>query len=396
MSLTGEPASSTRERNYWIDNLRATITMLVIAHHAAMAYANFAYFDRNRYISSTSPVVDSSRWAGMDTFINFNDIFFMPLMFLISGLFLFSGLKKKGMRHFLADRFLRLGIPFAVSVTLIIPIAYIPSFFLAYHYFNLNAFIVDYLGNERWPVGPPWFIWLLLAFYCLAALVPLKIYEKASANLAAGPKKTFSLIFIWFVIIAVSLVPLSLWIGRYTWTGIGPFDFQLNRVAFYFVFFLTGATLGTFRWEIQLFTAERLLHKSWLFWTALSLLGFGLVELMTYKGFSAMAGFGVKPLFTNIIFEMVFIASCIFTTLAFLNVFKVFFNQTNRFWKSLSANAYGIFLIHYVFVSWLQFGLLDATIPVFIKALFVFLIASVASWFLVHLARKIKSVAAII
>ncbi|GAB3557966.1 acyltransferase family protein [Spirosoma fluminis] len=100
------------DRVVWLDYLRSFVTVLVVAHHAALAYPTFAYFDPTHYISSTAPIVDTHRWLVIDTFIGFNDVFFMPLMFFISGLFVDRGIKKKGTKAYLADRFVRLGIPF--------------------------------------------------------------------------------------------------------------------------------------------------------------------------------------------------------------------------------------------------------------------------------------------
>ena len=47
---------------------------------------------------------------------------------------------------------------------------------------------------------------------------------------------------------------------------------------------------------------------------------------------------------------------------------------------SLSANAYGIYLIHYLFVIWLQYALLGISMPAFAKAATVFIAALVMSW----------------
>src|ERR1700748_3830302 len=104
--------TSSGSRTAWVDLLRSFITILVIAHHAALAYTSFSSFNAGAYILSTHPVVDSRRWPVLDVLVSFNDVFFMPLMFLISGLFVMPALQKKGVFHFLTDRFRRLFIPF--------------------------------------------------------------------------------------------------------------------------------------------------------------------------------------------------------------------------------------------------------------------------------------------
>lgn len=393
---TVEIAIQPAARNYWIDNLRGTITLLVVAHHAALAYATFGYFDKKQYIRSTHPIVDSVRWVGMDIFINFNDIFFMPLMFLVSGLFIFSTLQKKGGPRTLTGRIKRLGIPFLIGVTLLIPVAYMPSYFLMSHFFNLKSFIADYLINEQWPVGPPWFIWLLLAFSCLACLIPPAVYKRATVTIVRLSARPWHLLALWYLIIGLALIPLSLWIGQYTWTGIGPFDFQLNRVAFYLFFFLTGSLMGAFKWEQVLFTGERLLNQSWQFWTSLALTGFGLIEFITYVGFTIFASWGFSSFLSNLIFELFFVGTCIFTCLAFLVYFKVRVNYRSDFWESLSENAYGIYLTHYIFITWLQFALLNIHLPATAKFAIVFIVSAAASWWMVMALRKIKGIANII
>ena len=115
---TGKP------RDLSIDYLRTTITLMVIAHHSALAYTTWARFDSHDVFRSTAPVVDVSRWAFLDYAENFNDVFFMSLMFFVSGLFTLPAIRKHGAIGFARDRLLRLGVPFIFAVMFIIPLAY--------------------------------------------------------------------------------------------------------------------------------------------------------------------------------------------------------------------------------------------------------------------------------
>ena len=83
-----------------IDYLRAFITLLVLYHHSTLAYTTFAAQNRTNFLLSTAPIVDTQRWAFLDYAENFNDVFFMSLMFCISGLFVWPLLKKKGREPF--------------------------------------------------------------------------------------------------------------------------------------------------------------------------------------------------------------------------------------------------------------------------------------------------------
>ncbi|MBI3700855.1 MAG: acyltransferase family protein [Afipia sp.] len=97
----------------------------------------------------------------------FNDIFFMSQMFFLSGLFVWPALVRKGWQTFLRDRGLRLLIPFTIMVTLLMPIAYFPSFRMTGEDPNIIAFWWRCISVNNWPSGPAWFIWLLFAFDCV-------------------------------------------------------------------------------------------------------------------------------------------------------------------------------------------------------------------------------------
>lgn len=384
------------ERNYWIDNLRSFITLLVVAHHAALAYTTFSYFDPNTYINSTHPVVDHQRWFPLDVFTNFNDIFFMPLMFLISGLFFFKAFKKKGAGQFLSERIKRLGFVFIFFELFVIPFAYIPSYYLVNHQFQLKNFIADYFQHQQWPVGPPWFIWLLLLFNFACVCVPQKFYVAGGQLFIHLFKTPFRFLLVFLMFTALMLIPLSLQIGQYTWTGFGPFDFQLNRVLFYFLFFLTGSIWGSVQWEKELFSHGKLLNYQLPFWISLSLFFFGATEVFTFKGFGFMSSLHVNPTIANLSFMILFVISAVMISLTFLYLFKTYFNRFSFIWVSLSKSAYGIYLFHYVFVTWFQFLCLNIKIQAELKFMLVFLLSTFLSWLLVHLLKKSKFISSII
>jgi len=90
-----------QDRAIWLDYLRAFVTVLVVAHHSSLAYTTFASFNKLAYNDSTHPIVDTVRSGALDIFEDFNDVFFMSLMFLISGIFVLPALARKGLRTFI-------------------------------------------------------------------------------------------------------------------------------------------------------------------------------------------------------------------------------------------------------------------------------------------------------
>src|ERR1700737_1087895 len=115
----GDQAGAPPVRIVALDRARPLITLLVVLHHAVINYTYFGYGDR-------------MRWLGFDLVVLFNDSFFMACMFFISGLFVYDSLARRGPANFLANRAWRLGVPFLISIFVVTPIAYYPSF-LRYH-----------------------------------------------------------------------------------------------------------------------------------------------------------------------------------------------------------------------------------------------------------------------
>src|SRR5579883_3650730 len=145
-----------------LDRARTFITLLVVLHHSVLNYTYFGTGDR-------------ARWLGFDLVVLFNDSFFMAFMFLISGLFVRDSLARRGAADFVRHRAFRLGLPYLVSIFILMPLAYYPTF-LRYHLpgttdFNYFHFWWHTLTIGPWPSGPAWFLWVLLALDAIAATI---------------------------------------------------------------------------------------------------------------------------------------------------------------------------------------------------------------------------------
>jgi hypothetical protein len=90
---------------------------------------------------------------------------------------------------------------------------------------------------------------------------------------------------------------------------------------------------------------------------------------------------------------LTFVLSCAASGFAFLAIFLRFARTRVRLFDSLASNAYGIYLVHYVFVVWLQFSLLSALLSGPAKGSIVFLGALALSWGAIAAMRRIARVA---
>src|ERR1700736_5959318 len=161
-------ADPMRPRASWaLDNLRGFVILLVLSFHSVLAYLDFLPaspfpFDDPPYLWRAFPVVDHERWLGFDLFCAWQDVFLMSLFFFLSGLFVWPSLERKGAGIFLHDRVLRLGVPFALVVALLMPLANYPTYLQTAADPTFTAFLRHWLALPFWPCGPMWFLWLLL------------------------------------------------------------------------------------------------------------------------------------------------------------------------------------------------------------------------------------------
>ncbi|SKA45655.1 Acyltransferase family protein [Chitinophaga eiseniae] len=382
-------------RTSWVDNLRSFITVLVVAHHSSLAYTTFAWFDKTAYIRSTHPVVDAARSRGLDIFEDFNDVFFMSLMFLISGIFVFRSLQHKGVGKFIRDRFYRLFIPFLAGVTVLMLLAYYPAWYIAHGQHNIPAYVVDFFTVEAWPVGPPWFIWVLFVFnVVVAVLFPVMQHRIARWNqwLTGLQQQPVKLVLFWFLYSWVLYVPLVLLTDAGRWTGIGPFDFQVSRVLLYFGYFSLGILIGAGGLARSVFADGSPWVRYWWCWLMAAAGVYAALKGSEAPLTAMMARQKLSILQANLIYRSVWILSCTLSGIAFLTTFKSLMNRTGVGWQSLSANAYGIYLVHYIFVLWSQYLLLDVRLTAWPKFLLTFVVSWLLSWGLTAIVRKNRTI----
>ena len=95
---------------------------------------------------------------------------------------------------------------------------------------------------------------------------------------------------------------------------------------------------------------------------------------------------------TSVLFAM----SCAASSCAFLALFLRFARSRSTIFSSLSKNSYGIYLVHYAFVSWLQLSMVGTTLPAFAKFSVVTTVAIAGSWLAVIALRRVPAVARVV
>lgn len=366
-------------------NLRAVVILIVLAFHSVLPYLaslplNPYPFDAAPYLWQAFPIIDSERWFGFDLFCAWQDVGLMTLMFFLSGLFVPTSLARKGSRKFMSDRMLRIGLPYVLAVIFLAPLAYYAAYRTTAADPDLEDYLQHLLALPFWPCGPQWFLGELLVFN----IVAVALYRffpgwdqhlVRMADFASGNPVRF------FIVLAASsslaYVPLVLTYSPFAWVDFGPIGFQLSRPLHYLVYFLAGVTVGTYGLDRGLLDCDGVLARRWRAWLGAAFAGFTLWAAATSV---TMADWSSAPGIVKILAALGFVIASAAFCLCSLAICLRFAHWRQRAFESLSANAYRMYLIHYVFAVWLQFALLGIGLFAIAKAAIVFGATLIMSW----------------
>lgn len=387
-----EEAAVAQGRLVALDRARTFGTFLVLLYHSVIDYTVFGNGD-------------SMRWLGFDLVALFCDSFFMAFMFLVSGLFVHDSLARRGAVGYARHRAWRLGVPLLISIFVLIPIAYYASF-LRYHPagttdFNVFHFWWHMLTIGPWPSGQSWFLWVLLVFDLVAAGVwstAPQIIGRLGQWIAALRARPVAAFVAFSALAVVSYLPMHLVFGDGAWFEPGhyPFPVQSSRILLYPAFFFVGVGIGAVNLRTGLLAEQGGIAKRWAVWLALAVLLYGAILLLVYAHHNWLADFYSPALWWKVAYGLAFAlfsAAMPFTILA--TSLRLARSRLSLL-DAMRPQAYGIYLLHYIFIIWLQYVMYGAALPAGVKAAGVFIGTLAGSWALTVLLRRIPLVARMI
>jgi len=377
-------------RSLPLDAMRIVLVALVVAHHSAMAYLPEAppvarSLRAVPHWWQAFPIVDPAKWSGFSLFVAFNDTFFMAALFLLSGLFVWSSLRRKGVNAFLRDRSLRLGKAFLFAAFAISPLAYYATYKQIGIAHPSAGFWKQWFELGSWPAGPAWFLWLLLTFDLLAAGLFRFVPERTEALATAIKNYRPAILFVLLTLFSTTcFAPMALHFGSMSWSTFGPFSVQTSRIFHYLAYFIAGLLLGAAGLESSVLHSGSVLARRWWTWLAASLVSFLLMVGL------ALAAMRQPPsTFWGVIVSFAFCLSCSTSTFAVLAFFVRFVNGNSRVWDALGGAAFGVYILHYAFVTWIQYWLVPVGIPAIAKATLVTSGAMLLSLGVVHAWKRL-------
>ena len=311
-------------RDAAFDHIRIVLIGLVIFHHTAIVYGGSGGWYWRELPNASNPVLVA--------FNAINQSFFMGVFFLLAGYFTTMSFERKGAKVFLADRFLRLGLPLVI------------------YFFVISPFTIALAATSRgipflsgwkkmillceFEPGPLWFVESLLIFSLVYVL-----WKKLQRSHATTPGPTALPGFSKLAITTILLGLISFAVRLYVPVGQSVLWLQLGYFPCYVFLYAAGCASYHFR------ILENVTLRQAIPWMLLSIITVVSLPIVIVKRIGAGAfegGYNLNALFYALWDP--FTAWGII--LGMLWFFRKFLYRSNGITRFLARRVYTIYIIH--------------------------------------------------
>lgn len=326
----------------YIENLRSVLSMLVVIVHVACSYGGpggWSYVERGAGIWTVLPL----------TLLNAtSQSFFMGMFFLFGAYFTHLSFQKKGPLKFIKDRFVRLGIPLAITYFLISPFTSWLVWPIRRPDQETITFIEFWTTKGRFGVGVMWFAEALIYFSILYMISRLVF-----PGLRSKDKLTLPKIKSWHILLTSILLGLVTFIARFEFplfTGGHGTNFNLGHFPQYIFLFVLGVVAARYN-SIDIISYEQ--GKRWM-WFSLVMI---LVGFPTVFFLGEAQGGDISPYFGGATWQSLGFSlweqiTGISIMAALFGIFKAKWNFQNKLMNSLSNAAYALYVFHPPVIVW--------------------------------------------
>ena len=233
-------------RYHWIDHLRGLTFLLLAVDHSFHAYGEFW--------GKTWFIKDEVRHWFPDIIHMFGNSVVMPMLFFIFGMWVIPAIKRHGVVDYLKGRTIKLGIPYILGVTFLVPLLVYPRYEVATPFaLSLWDFWPGFFFEEKLQAGPLWVVFCLFLFTVVLGGSYLALRNNSAINhlvSALGRCIEQSPVLALGVIIGVSSIILTItdvvWGARwwYSFFYFKIFSLQGSRFLLHAFYFLIGALIS--------------------------------------------------------------------------------------------------------------------------------------------------------
>lgn len=338
---------SEKERFWFIDWLRILAVFMLIPFHTAIAYV----YGPSCYVKG--PMTSIS----MKLIFSFISMWFMPLLFLISGISTFYSFKTRNVNAFISERLSKLMLPLGVGSITVIPVltyyqalqhGFSGSFFSFY-----PKYFCSVAPNGYFNWGHFWFL-IYLFVYAMVTL-PLFIYWKDRPSRFIGDliSKTngwaIYLPLFWFILVEAFL--------RVKWPG----NLTLVNDWANFLYYLALYLLGFLYSQHQSF-AKAVTEKI-PFSMTLAVSTTLIIFYIDFAKVNIIWSYNPKTLLVLMLHGI----NTWFWLLALIGLGSKRFNFSNSFLKYATDACFPYYILHYLPVTIIGYYIVNQHLPVVIK-----------------------------
>jgi surface polysaccharide O-acyltransferase-like enzyme len=372
-------APKAKVRNFSFDRARTFLTLVVLLHHAVIPYTYYGHTDPKEFF-------------GFDMIVLATDSFFMAMFFFLAGLFVWTGIARKGQLNYLKDRLFRLGLPFVICAFTVIPLAYYANSLRHHPEIGFSEFWWTMITKGPWPSGPLWFLWVLFAFdlvACLLYRLSPNMLDPINRLSLYGRRRPAVFFAVMLAVTAAFYVPGLMYYGPSSWLEFGPFSVQHGRVMLYATYFFFGAGIGVQYLDRGLLAADgRMAKVSW-DWMILTIVPYYLMWVLISIKRENLGNPSPLPNWYEAAYAVCFTVFSVAILFLILAYFLRFAQSGRSVLDAMQPDAYGMFLVHYPIALWLSYWLFDFNLPATVKAPIVFALTVALSWALTRALRQI-------
>jgi len=372
------------KRLYFADALRVAVILSLIPFHTSITYTG----NGDVYVYDPAVVahyLDRSVEAGinaipLDLFVDLLDNFFMPLLFLISGIATFFSLAQRTPSHFIIERLNKLLIPLGAGMLLVIPLmSYIRNINL--HGFNGSFFAFYPLffnvlrgsvpgGNLEW--AHLWFLAYLFTFTMLALPLFLTLKRDEPQKFLARISRDSYL-----------LLPLALMLPleclfRPGWPGFLNLYNDWANFSFFLLFFISGYLLAASpHLFVKLKTRWVALVATGLFFYAAKLALWNLFSFAYGYNMGTIAAIACRTIAAY--FLVTGIAGCAYRYL----------NRESPSLRYLNNASFGVYIFHLIPVTVIGYFLISLQLHYYLKFALTVLISFLVVFAIYEIVRRV-------
>lgn len=319
-------------RLYYLDWIRVIVVLLIIPFHSAVSFSHIG----KAYIY-TPYAIESPLYIFISDFLN---LWFMRMLFFISGISTYISFKRRNSREYIKERFRRLLLPVLFMLLTVGPLS---GYILAMNHFNFTGsflsfypyFFINYKKYLFW--GHMWFCVYLFTFSLIAApffnrlIKSRKVLERFNTILSKGNNVFLPML----LIIAFEMIFRPFYPGYQSLIG------DWANFTVHLSFFILGFLIGD-----NLLTHRVIEKKIYYFLTG------AIVSALVYIIVKRVLSYSSYKV--QLILSMLWAIAAYTWVMFFIALSKKILSYKNRLLHYLSNSSFSLYMFHYYIITLLN------------------------------------------